>query len=408
MPGRWLRLARWLLVGLAGVTLVLSRVGASLYPDYAAAHPEILSPTVTWSPAATLASIAQLGWPPKTLSWFYLAPARVVVFINSTLALIVLWRKRDPFGIFVAFTFLLSGQQTDLLTPLVGSVPGLQVWISIVGLIAWQIFFIFFYVFPNGHFTPRWTRWLLLGWLGINIVAAPAADTINAIFTIATVALVFSTVGSQVYRFRRADVVQREQTKIVVFTIVPVLVCMFALALPNVFIAPPPEGSAADLLRAMFIRSFTVILLSSIPIAIAIAILRYRLWDIDVIIRKTLVYSILTALLALIYFGGVVLVQQLTRSITASSDLAIVVSTLVIAALFFPLRRRVQNVIDRRFYRRKYDAQQVLARFAATARDEVELDKLTAELINVVNETMQPASVSVWLKPTEEKRSRVI
>ena len=145
-----------------------------------------------------------------------------------------------------------------------------------------------------------------------------------------------------------------------------------------------------------------------VPLSIGIAILRYRLWDIDVIIRKTLVYSILTALLALIYFGGVVLVQQLTRSITASSDLAIAVSTLVIAALFFPLRRRVQTAIDRRFYRRKYDAAKTLATFGVTVRDEVELDKLTAELINVVNETMQPMSVSLWLKPTAEKQTRTI
>ena len=137
----------------------------------------------------------------------------------------------------------------------------------------------------------------------------------------------------------------------------------------------------------------------ALPVSIGVAMLRYRLWDIDIIIRKTLVYSILTALLALIYFGGVVLLQQLTRSITASSDLAIAVLTLVIAALFFPLRRRVQNAIDRRFYRRKYDAAKTLAAFGVTARDEVELDKLTSELLNVISETMQPTTVSLWLRP---------
>ena len=114
----------------------------------------------------------------------------------------------------------------------------------------------------------------------------------------------------------------------------------------------------------------------------------------------------LTGLLALIYFGGVVLMQQLTRSITASSDLAIAISTLVIAALFFPLRRRVQTTIDRRFYRRKYDAAKTLAAFSATVRDEVELDKLTSELLHVVNETMQPKSVSLWLKRDEDSSAR--
>lgn len=136
------------------------------------------------------------------------------------------------------------------------------------------------------------------------------------------------------------------------------------------------------------------------PVILAIAVLRYQLFDIDVIIRRTLVYSTLTATLALVYYCGIVVLQSAFAAFGGGrSELATVVSTLTIAALFFPLRSRIQNFIDRRFYRQKYDAQKVLAEFATAARDETDLGALTARLVEVVDETMQPETVSVWLNP---------
>ncbi len=141
--------------------------------------------------------------------------------------------------------------------------------------------------------------------------------------------------------------------------------------------------------------------LLGIPIAMGVAITRYRLYDIDIIIRRILVYSVLTASLAALYFGGVALFRSALGPIVgADNEAGIVVSTLAIVALFQPLRRRIQGFIDRRFYRRRYDAARTLAEFSAQLRDEVDLDRIGEELVGVVSRTMQPTQASLWLRPT--------
>jgi hypothetical protein len=147
-----------------------------------------------------------------------------------------------------------------------------------------------------------------------------------------------------------------------------------------------------------------------VPIFTGVAIARYRLYDIDIVINRTLVYGALTAALVAVYFGGVATLQALFRATTGQEQqpqLAIVVSTLAIAALFDPLRRRIQAFIDRRFYRRKYDAQKTLETFSSRLRDETDLDALSGDLEGVVRETMQPAYVSLWLRPDKASKGQL-
>jgi hypothetical protein len=165
-----------------------------------------------------------------------------------------------------------------------------------------------------------------------------------------------------------------------------------------------PGLSAPDSPYQLLNGLFTVLLFISIPLPIGIAILRYRLWDIDAIINKALVYGSLTALLAAIYAGLIIGLESVAGLFTrqATQPVVLVVSTLAIAALFLPVRRRLQAIIDRRFYRRKFDAEKTLAIFSAVLQSEVDMNALTGHLLAVVQETMQPTQVSLWLRPPEQ------
>jgi hypothetical protein len=165
----------------------------------------------------------------------------------------------------------------------------------------------------------------------------------------------------------------------------------------------PPEEVGPKMLSMLLMDAFALF----IPLSIGVAVLRARFFDIDVVINRTLVYGSLTATLVALYFGGIVLLQRVFVVLTGEkSTLAVVASTLLIAALFNPLRRRIQSFIDRRFYRRKYDARKTLEALSAKLRDETDFDALNAELVGVINETMQPAHVSLWLRPDPEQREK--
>jgi hypothetical protein len=233
--------------------------------------------------------------------------------------------------------------------------------------------------------------------LAIMIGGGPAA-----VGWLATMGMIIASIASLVHSgFTVRDAISRAQLRWAMGGLV-VGLGLALLAFPSAFeLLPDPF---AELTSAGPSLGFAII-----GVSLGIAILRYRLFDIDVFIRKTLVYSMLTAALALVYFGCVVLLQQVFRGLTGErSSLAIIVSTLVIAALFEPLRRRVQDVIDRRLYRRKYDAQQALAQFAQTTRDEVDLDRLKGNLIQAVEETMQPEYVWLWLNSADERRPQSV
>jgi hypothetical protein len=212
---------------------------------------------------------------------------------------------------------------------------------------------------------------------------------IFGVFTGLLLVGIVGAVASVIVRFRRSRGVERQQMKWFVY----------ASAL---LLLTPVEGWLPEIFSNVL---FGVVLIG-MPTAIGIAVLRYRLYDIDLVINRTLVYGSLTVTLVLVYLGGVVSLQYAFRTLTGQgSQIAIVASTLAIAALFNPLRRRVQAFVDRRFYRRKYDAAKTLEAFSAKLRDETDLDALNAELVGVVRSTMQPAHVSLWLRPDPVPKS---
>jgi hypothetical protein len=342
----------------------------------------------------------------------YVAFSLVVVVILTLPALAVvallLWRRSDDWMALLVGLMLLSFGPTSftntvLLSAWFGPVLATNL-LSLSDALTFSITALVFYLFPDGRFVPRWTRWLVVMGLGLSIffIIFPRRSSafLDALSGILYISVLLSLVIAQVYRYRRVSTpVQRQQTKWVVYCLAVLILLVVGL-----FIIPQHLFPALGQPGSLFASLGTIVsnsLIVFIPISFGIAILRYRLYDIDILINRTLVYSTLTVILAVIYEVSVFTLQSLTSGLTLirGNQLAIVASTLLIGVLFKPLHDRIRAQIDRRFYRRKYDAAKTVAAFNTTIRDEVDLNQICTKLTAVVEETMQPTHVSLWLCP---------
>ena len=390
----WLAWSLW--------TLVVATIGFGflLWPvSEGALIPLVFSTAV---PFATVGAIVASRRPYNPVGWLFIA-----------------------FGVAAALRFTGSQYATYALLNHPGSLPtgdliasfAIHLWHPALGLLIFS-----FLLFPHGQLLSP--RWRLVAWVSASSCATalisgmleyeflyeytwpedlsfvkplftgPIAEIAATVFwysSMVILAMLFASGGSLVLRLRRSSGEERQQLKWVVYS-----VALLAFVIPSTILVIIILQSHEDA------RVFFAVLFPLIPISVGIAILKYRLYDIDLLINRTLVYGSLTAMLALVYFGVVAATETLFRSLTGQQhqpQLAIVTSTLVIAALFNPLRRRIQVFIDRRFYRRKYDARKTLETFSAQLRNETDLDALGDDLLGVVRETMQPSHTSLWLRP---------
>ncbi len=317
------------------------------------------------------------------------------------LGLLIFWRKsQERMALLVSLLLVLFGSSGFLgFNQPTQTPPLFQLLAQVItyGLM-WPAMLVFFFTFPTGRFTPRWTWAAFVPFFAVTMLSSLPV-TAHLVPAVALILTSLLPIVVQIYRYMRIyDAVQRQQTKWFVFGL---SIVFFLVIIQGIFQAVAPGSSTANSWYQLFNGPFWLVLWTILLLSVSIPILRYRLWDIDVIINRTLVYGSLTVLLVTLYVGLILALQALVHALTGSfsqQPLIIVASTLVIAALFRPLHWRIQAKIDRRFYRRKYNAAKFAAAFSATLRNEVDLDQLREQLLAVVQETMQPSHVSLWIR----------
>ncbi len=415
LSGAWLVLARGVCVALFGFSLAVFFVDL---PGYFARLQLICGSSACALGQLTptsLLKLQQVGFTVQSYAIFSVALSIISVFVWFVVGAIIAWRKsNDWMALLVSIlmvTFGVAGQSApdfnNLTTPLVASSSPWFGPTMVVCFLAVFLFLLVFLLFPDGRFVPGWMRWFLVAGVALAgggailfIFHAPFSQWRYPLIFVGIVGTDAPGMFAQLYRYRYVSTpTQRQQTKwIVLGVIVGVLVLVGVYLPPLLFSSLNRAG-----FYFLIVKPVSTLMLLFPPLCFGIAILRHRLWDIDVIINRTLVYGTLTAILALVYFGLVIGGQHLLVSLLGQSNaVVLVVSTLIVAALFQPLRQRIQHTVDRRFYRSKYDAAKIVAAFNATLRNEVDLDQLREHLLAVVQETMQPAHISLWLRKTDQ------
>ncbi len=403
--GRWLLIARVAWVSLVILTLAIFVV---LLPSYFAQLQTVCTGTtcaLVQPTSDTAQAMQKLGLSVSSYATFTFILTIVTALVCFFVSGVIFWRKSDDWmALLVALTVVATGTLFVTYALLESHSPWRLLAIA-SNVFGHGVLFLLASLFPNGKFVPRWSGWIAVGWVIWSLLFYTVLHQVPfAYHTLVLVSGMACALLAQIYRYRYVSgPTQRQQVKWVLLSGLIGAVLVIVLALPNViFPFPGQTGSFYRLFVSGPADLLAVLLLS---LSIGLAILRYRLYDIDLLINRTLVYGLLTSTLALIYFGGVIALQFLLRGlISQTNNVAIVGSTLVIAAVFQPLRHRIQTSIDRRFYRRKYDASRILAAFSATLRNEVDLNQLREQLLAVVEETMQPAHVSLWLHKSVQKK----
>ncbi|GAC1449642.1 MAG: hypothetical protein PVSMB4_07980 [Ktedonobacterales bacterium] len=397
LTGWRLIVARMVAFSVIGVTVLLGIVALVNWRRLAAPCADALN-SCLMTPEQ-VAPLARLGITPTGLALGVVLLCCAAIALSNAVAALLLWRRSDDaMALLVAVTLVLL---PAFFTPMYQALSGpWGIAAEAMNRLGGISFLLLLGLFPSGRFAPRWI-WVPL--LAFAIFGSGLGGGLpTPVVLLIILAGVLSIIGGQIYRYRHdSSPVQRQQTKWAVTGIV------LAIVVNQLFWQPVgwiPALQRKDSLYTLLVYPDFVLLMSILAVCFGVAIVRYRLYDIDLIIRRTLIYGTLTAMLAGIYVVVVIVAQTLGQRLTgqaAPPPWLIVMTTLLIAALFNPLRQRLQIVIDRRFFRSKYDATRTIEAFAATLRSELDLEGLSKHLVEVVQATMQPAQVTLWVRTSQ-------